>query len=211
MKQITNVVFDIGGVVIRLNHGMARKQFAERLKMPVEELNALISSYQLEEDTHSLAAQFRVGTIPADAYLQAYLDRFGKDLTKRELTDFLCAELGDPIPETLDLIKTLRGKVDISCFSNSQEVHWDYLLRDYPVMKEFQPAMASHLAGLAKPDPQVIPYICDRLAAKSESCLLIDDAPENIESAAGAGMNAILYKNPEKLLEDLKQFHLEKN
>lgn len=210
MKQISNVVFDIGGVVIRLNHGMARMRFAERLTIPVEELNSLISSYQLEEDSHSLAAQFRVGAISADTYLDAYIERFENKLTKQELVDFLCSELGDPIPETLDLIDSLRGKVNISCFSNSQEIHWDYLLREYPVMNKFLPAMASHLAGLAKPDSQVITYICDRLAAKPEACLLIDDAPENIDSAREAGMNAIFYEGPEKLIEDLKQFHLEK-
>lgn len=210
MKRISDVVFDIGGVVISLNHGMARRQFAKRLELPVEELNTLISTYQLEDETESLAAQFRVGAISADAYLDAYIKRFGNGLTRQELIGFLCSELGEPISETLDLLKALRGKVNISCFSNSQEVHWNYLLREYPVMKNFQPAMASHLAGLAKPDSQVISYICDRLSAKPEACLLIDDAPENVASAQKAGMNAILYESPKQLIEDLKQYHLEK-
>ncbi len=210
IKRISLVIFDIGGVVILLNHGMARKKFAARLDMPVEELNALISSYKLEEEEQSLASQFRIGAIAADEYLDAYIERFGNGLTRQELIGFLCSELGEPIGEALDLLDAIHGKVHISCFSNSQEIHWNYLLRDYPVMRKFQPAMASHLAGLAKPDLQVLRYICEQLDVKPDECLLIDDAPENIASAHEGGMNAVLYLTPEKLINDLKQFHLEK-
>jgi len=210
MISISHVVFDIGGVVIRLNHGTVRSQFAERLGIPVEDLNELFSTYRIEGDTQSLAARFRIGAIDADAYLAAYLRRFKDQISKQELIDFLCSELGEPIPETLLLLNELRGKVNISCFSNSQEIHWSYLVRDYPVMKEFEPAMASHLAGVAKPDPQTYLYIFEQLNAAPEDCLLIDDRKENVASAKSAGMASIWYQSPQQLLIDLSRFRFVK-
>ncbi|MGH1364360.1 MAG: HAD family hydrolase [Calditrichia bacterium] len=210
MIPISHVVFDIGGVVIRLNHGVVRSRFAERLGIPVEDLNELISTYRIDGDAQSLAARFRIGTIDADTYLEAYLRRFNNQISKRELIDFLCSELGEPIPETLSLLDDLRGKVNVSCFSNSQAIHWSYLIGDYPVMKEFNPAMASHLAGCAKPDPQTYQYIFNQLNAAAEDCLLIDDSKENVASAKAAGMASIWYQSPQQLLTDLNRFRFVK-
>ena len=48
----------------------------------------------------------------------------------------------------------------------------------------------SYQIGVRKPDPVIYRYVLDELGAKGEQCFFVDDRPENIDAARGAGIQA---------------------
>ncbi|MBQ3316670.1 MAG: HAD-IA family hydrolase, partial [Spirochaetales bacterium] len=45
--------------------------------------------------------------------------------------------------------------------------------------------------------------LMDRYGLKADECVFIDDYPVNIEGARAAGMNGIVFKDPESAMQTL--------
>ena len=59
-----------------------------------------------------------------------------------------------------------------------------------------------------KPDKKVYELILDKIESSGEKVLYIDDNEENIEGAKTSGMNAVIYKGLERLIETLEDFEI---
>ncbi len=57
--------------------------------------------------------------------------------------------------------------------------------------------------GIAKPDPEIYLYTCEKLDVAPGEALFLDDKPENIAAAISVGLHAIQFSTVEKLREDL--------
>jgi len=63
---------------------------------------------------------------------------------------------------------------------------------DYRV---FHRVYASHLMGVAKPDPEFFRRILREESWRPEEVTFVDDMAKNVEAAAGLGIHAILYRD----------------
>jgi putative hydrolase of the HAD superfamily len=108
----------------------------------------------------------------------------------------------EPDRKVLDIIGRLKKKARVVVGTNTIEPHYRVHAAsgDYEV---FDAIYASHLMGLAKPDPTFYTYILDREDCLPGEAVFVDDAKINVEAAARLGVNAILFAGSEKLEEDL--------
>ena len=53
--------------------------------------------------------------------------------------------------------------------------------------------MVSGEVGVAKPDPAVFAILHERVGRPLEECVFVDDRQDNVDAAAAAGMDAILF------------------
>jgi len=67
-----------------------------------------------------------------------------------------------------------------------------------PFVPFFDVTLFSSVTGIRKPDPRVFQTSYEQLGVKPEDCLYVDDTAINLAAAAGAGMSAVLYRNPEE-------------
>lgn len=56
---------------------------------------------------------------------------------------------------------------------------------------------------LAKPDPAIYAFTCDRLGVRPHDTLFLDDKPVNVEAARSFGMRALQFRNVDQLRRDL--------
>ena len=80
----------------------------------------------------------------------------------------------------------------------------------FPVARErfdflalFEDIIVSGEEGVAKPDPEIFVILQERIGRALDRCIFIDDNPANIEAAAQAGLDAILFTDTGHLREDL--------
>ncbi len=59
-----------------------------------------------------------------------------------------------------------------------------------------------------KPDPSACKYVIDKMGAKPEKTVFIDDAEANVASAEKVGMNGILFKTYKQLIKDLMRIEI---
>jgi len=94
--------------------------------------------------------------------------------------------------EMYKFAENMKKSNTVAAGTNTIEPHYDILLKEgnYTV---FERVYASHIIGLAKPDPQFYSFILLKEGFSPEDSFLIDDSAENIKSANNAGINGILY------------------
>ena len=67
----------------------------------------------------------------------------------------------------------------------------------------FEDIVLSGQEGVAKPDPEIFKILQQRIGHSLHGCVFVDDSPRNVEAAAEAGLDAILFTDTGHLRQDL--------
>ena len=85
--------------------------------------------------------------------------------------------------------------VETACLSNTNERHWELMTAQplhYPAFAAFGRRHASHLLGLAKPDPAIYRAFEEHSGVPAGMIVFFDDRAENVAAARNAGWRAEL-------------------
>lgn len=77
-----------------------------------------------------------------------------------------------------------------SCLSNTDAVHWGWLERHSPAFRSIRIRHASHLLGMAKPEPRIFREFASMVGAHPRDIALFDDLQPNVAAAQEAGWQA---------------------
>lgn len=91
----------------------------------------------------------------------------------------------------------------IGILSNIGEELLRYMRQEFGWLGQFDHHTWSCELGIAKPDPAIYTYTCEKLDVAPADALFLDDKPENIAAAESIGLNAIQFRNVEQLRKDL--------
>ena len=92
----------------------------------------------------------------------------------------------------------------IAVLSNTDEMHFDFIMDKVDIMKEFDWLFLSHKMGFRKPDNEVFEYITRITGFAPDEIIFIDDIEEFAEAANNYGIKGILFKDIKTLEKDLK-------
>ncbi|RRA49497.1 HAD family phosphatase [Acidipila sp. EB88] len=87
--------------------------------------------------------------------------------------------------------------------SNMGEELLGYMRQEFGWLGRFDHHTWSCELRIAKPDPAIYRYTCEKLGVIPEDALFLDDKPENIAAAESIGLQAILFTNVEALQAEL--------
>jgi epoxide hydrolase-like predicted phosphatase len=62
----------------------------------------------------------------------------------------------------------------------------------------------SHEVGCLKPEPRIYHEVCERLGARPEDTVLLDDLQANVDGARAVGMRAITFGDTRQAIADLQ-------
>ena len=205
--MIKYVIFDIGEVLVKLNKGF-RKDFLAHYKIKLDTEKSNIFLGITDHSNLLLQKPFVIGAISEDEFIDNYFTFFNSQVSKKDIIKFHLSQLIGIYQETELLLYELKEKRDIkiACFSNTNSLHWNYMLDNYKFFQLFDHCFASHLLGLAKPDTASFKKVTELLEVSPESCLFIDDILENIEGAKSLGMKVIHCTDPKLLRTELSKF-----
>ena len=206
-SNIQWIVFDLGGVVVKLNIDGALEALARRSDTD----RNLIKSFMGARDESNLSPDERLqlGLLEIDQYVAMLNLALRRKLTREEIVDLRMQVIQGEDEEVLEIIRVLSGQRKVACFSNTHAIHWDHMLANYQSFRFFHRAVASHLIHAAKPDSKAFAIACRELEAEPAECLFIDDALVNAEAARAAGWHAIHYKGGAALREELQEYGLD--
>jgi len=205
-NDIRWVVFDLGGVVVKLNIDGALEALARRSETD----GNLIKSFMGARDESNLSpdGKMQLGLLDIDQYAALLNQALRRKLTREEIVDLRMQVIQGEDEDVLEIIRSLSVRRKVACFSNTHAIHWDHMLANYQSFRLFHRAVASHLIHAAKPDPKAFAIACRELEAEPAECLFIDDALANAEAARAAGWQAIHFKGAAALREELEEYGL---
>jgi putative hydrolase of the HAD superfamily len=96
-----------------------------------------------------------------------------------------------------------RAGIKTAILSNMGDNVHESLLRSFKWVNNFDHCTWSYQLGIAKPDPQIYTYTLEKLGAKAEETLFLDDRQVNIDAAHKLGLVALLFSDVEQLKVDL--------
>ncbi len=194
--SIRFVFVDFGGVIVRTEDKGPRTRVAERLGMSDSDLEKIV----FESET---ARRASAGEIPEEVHWQAVSDVLG---VSRQEADAVTDEFfsGDRTNTVLlDFLRGLRPERRVGLISNA----WAGLrqwITGQGYADVFDEMIISAEVGLLKPDARIYQLALQRLGARPEESVFLDDVLANVEGAQAVGMAGLHFTQPEKSLQELR-------
>jgi putative hydrolase of the HAD superfamily len=192
------IIFDLGNVLVRHDNELLSRLLAAQCRDRASAKEMLPIYLRSHDDLST-------GKSTLNSLYQAYVSEAGFGGTYEEFADSWCGHFSRD-PEMEALLETLAARYRVVVLSNTNHAHWDFILRDYPVMQTPHALYASHLLGLAKPDAAIYEAVLKSENRKAEEAIFIDDVAANVEGARAVGINGILFRGAEDLKRDLEQY-----
>lgn len=93
----------------------------------------------------------------------------------------------------------------LGVLSNTCQSHWEYCRRQFPIVAEaFRVQTLSFEVGAMKPQAAIYRAAAEAAGAAPQQIFFVDDHPDNVAGAAGAGFDAVQYTTTERLVADLR-------
>ncbi len=191
------IFFDVGGVLLRTEYQAPREHLAERLNTTYEDLVQIV----FESESSNRAS---LGEITADAHWDAVTRRLRLPASEaKELRrEFFAGDIIDR--ELVNYIRTLRPRYKTGVISNAWPDTREYLTTN-KLADAFDILVISAEVGVMKPDPKIYQIALDQLQVQPGESVFIDDTAPNVEAARAHGMRGILFRDPARALNELKE------
>ena len=179
------VVFDLGGVIINLNVPRCVESF-KRL-MPEENIRNVLGIDDEGEGvvavsaaTKQLMHDFEYGNISPEEFLTT-LQKYCFEGTTQEQIHAAWLSMLDTLPqERLDYIASLREKgYRTILLSNSNELHWEPIWKQYRLGEYFDMVFASHHLHIAKPNKEIFEHVVREAQVDCAHTIYVDDLEKN--------------------------------
>jgi len=196
VNSIKAVIWDLAGVVLHTVKGTFNSLLAERLDVPLNDIERLISSK--ENDLWDL------NEIDDDAFYTFLLKELNMPMDKKSilrkfvLKDFYIDQ------EILAYIKKIRKSFTTVLLTNFPAHVHDFLKTDWIVDGAFDHIIASCDVKLLKPDPAIYTLTLARIGCLADESVFIDDREVNVKAAEKLGINGIVYQSQSQTINDLE-------
>jgi epoxide hydrolase-like predicted phosphatase len=193
------VLFDLGGVIVRTEYQAPRQHLAERFGMDYDDMDRIVFG----GGVNGSAARATLGEISEDEHwlnVMKVLKRPASEC-ERIRAEFYAGDVIDRA--LLDFLRSIKPKYKTGLISNAWSGLRNYILRE-KFDDAFEYMIISAEVGVAKPDPKIFQIALEQLQVKPNEAVFVDDFIENIEACKKIGMKAILFKDPESALKQVK-------
>jgi putative hydrolase of the HAD superfamily len=144
------------------------------------------------------------GKITPEQLHEKLSDRFGLHLNYDEFVNVWCGGFS-PNHGMAQLIAELSGQVKLGLLSDADALHWGFIRENYPEMKYFKKPTISFEVGITKPAKEIYVKAAENTGAAIENCIFFDDLAANVKGAIDAGMQAVVFENPQQVRRELAE------
>lgn len=194
---IATILFDLSDVLLQGIAGSA-KYVKEKIRMPVSDTYFYIEEFN----------QLMLGQITEDAYWKSIISKNSwsvtvEDLKKAARKNFI------EIKGTREIMEKLKKKgFRLALLSNNAREWIEYCEITYQYRQLFQEVIYSFEAKLSKPNKDLFMLMLQKLEAKPQECLFIDDYSKNLIAAEELGFKTIQFISAADLKKKLKRFEI---
>jgi len=194
---IKALIWDFAGVLLHTVKGDFNSLLAERLVVPIEEIERVFST---EENS-----QWDLGEIDDFNFFTFVLKELQLSEERRAILEQFVLKDFYVQAELLEYIRSIRKTYTTVLLTNFPSHLHDFLKTDWHIENTFDHLIASCDIKLIKPDPRIYAYTLQKIGCRADEAIFIDDREVNIRGAEGAGIRSLLYQNTPQVMADLEQ------
>ncbi|MCX5716060.1 MAG: HAD family phosphatase [Candidatus Omnitrophica bacterium] len=195
------IIFDLGNVILRFDHNISAAKITRRFGLKQKVVYDLF----FESEATLLHDE---GKISSREFFTRITKQLGIKISFGEFKNYWC-NIFSPNKGMIPLVKRLRKKYKVYLMSNINRLHFDFIKKNFSVIKNFDGVILSYKVHALKPDPRIYKEAFRRAKTKPARTVYIDDRRDLIELSRPLGMNNILFINPGQLKRDLKKLSVD--
>lgn len=176
MKEIKVLLFDVGGVLVKLG-GMHTMFEWTQFRYSEEEL---MDRWLRSQTVRS----FESGGCSFDLFSDGVVREFQLPVSSEAFKQEFIKWPSGLFEGTKECLKTLKKHYRLATLSNTNEIHWPHIMNDLGLDDCFHLHFPSYQTGLLKPDEGAFQNAIHSLDVDPGSILFLDDSLRNIQSAA---------------------------
>jgi len=201
-NQISNVVFDVGNVLVRWSPVEIVKLTFGNVESPEQLANSIFQN--------DIWLDLNKGLLTETAAKLKYQN-------EHDFSEMDCERLFYYVKHSqlllfgsVDLLKRVKvaGYGVYALTDNVAEIV-TFLRETYQFWELFDGAIVSSNVGMLKPDPEIFNSLLTQYKLIASETLFLDDMPYNVQGAKSAGLSAVQFENSAQCEQDLKALGLE--
>lgn len=197
-------VFDLGNVILPFEH----RQIAVKLHK-VSRIQDLFSPNDLFrflfDRDRGFVNSYEEGLMSSQDFFAKLRKRYKLELEFKEFKD-IWNDIFEEDPEVNAIIKYLKNKgLPIFLLSNTNELHFSYVKRRYPIVHSLDEWILSYEVGARKPKKKIYEAVFEKTDIARDETFYIDDKEPYVEAAKSFGLQGMHFKNAKDLWELVKE------
>jgi HAD superfamily hydrolase (TIGR01509 family) len=189
VEPVRALLFDLGGVVIRVDFGRVLRAWARSAGCDpagLRERFTFDEAYQRHER----------GELDAAGYFAALRRTLGLRLSDEDFTAGWNDLYAGAVPGVAAMLAAASEHLPLYAFTNSNPTHQREWTAQYAEeLSGFRDIYVSSELGLRKPDHAAFTAVAGRTGFRPAEILFFDDTAENVTGAQAAGLQAVLVRS----------------
>lgn len=188
-REIENIIFDLGGVIIDLNIDNTFKKFSKLFR---KDINSEIFT---DHEKYGFFRDFEVGKINDHEFRNHIRNLAGFHIEDKNIDEAWVAMLLNIPQDRIGWIYKMTKRYNCVVLSNTNSIHVKYFEDYFNTVTPFgypkdvwQRLYYSHEIGERKPDSASFEHVLHDAGFIPEKTVLFDDLKENLEAAARLGI-----------------------
>lgn len=195
--MIKTIIFDLGNVVIKVNQKLMFDKLSKNSGKSAADIEKV---YSKSSDRKKLER----GEISPTQFYNSIKKGMDLNLSFEEFRKIYTCMFSRN-KEIEKIIPKLKKKYRLVLLSNTDELHYNFIKKKFPILNYFDDFVLSYKAGMRKPNPLIFIEAVKKSKTTPWNCAYFDDVTEFIIVARLMGIKAFRYKNSDKLKNDLKK------
>jgi FMN phosphatase YigB (HAD superfamily) len=196
--MIKAVILDLGKVLIPFDFQRGYARLEAYCGIPAAEIPARLAG-------STLVADFESGKIEPRDFVGSFCSCLNVDIAYREFCDIWSSIfLPDPlIPEAM--LQGIARNYKLVLLSNTNAIHFEMLVKTYPLLRHFHSYVLSYKVGAMKPLPLIYQKAIEAAGCQPGECFFADDLEVNVEAAREHGIDAVQFQSAAQIEAELRK------
>jgi putative hydrolase of the HAD superfamily len=202
MSPITTIIFDLGGVIVKVDKTRMSRALANHTELSVDKITKVFSS----KTATLFDTDIMTGKITPEEFFNKCVKEFHlKDLSFEKFKQ-IYSDIFTLIPETAEIIRTYSKTHKLILLSNTDVIHYSYCEKKFKSLFDlFAAKTLSFNVGAVKPEKKIYLEAVKMAGEKPENCIYIDDVKEYADAAEKVGMKGIHFISAQQLKKELEK------
>lgn len=199
-KRFRLLLFDLGKVILPFDIRIATKQFEKYSYLSSEGIVQKVMGTSLDWS-------FEKGEIAPEAFYEELRKRIGLSLSYSHFVE-IWNDIFSENQKVSQLLRSLKPFYPIAIISNTNVLHFNFVLKKFPIVRDIGHYVLSFEEGIRKPEPKIYERALQRFQVSPREALYVDDKEDFVAAARKLGLCGIPFKNEEALEVELSALEL---
>jgi FMN phosphatase YigB (HAD superfamily) len=194
--MIKAVIFDLGRVIVPFDFKRGYARLAPLCGLEPADIPRRIA-------TTDLVQRYESGTIQSRDFVRELSSHLKFETTYENFCEIWSSIF---LPETLipeSMLEGLARNYPLILLSNTNQIHFEMIRENYPLLRHFNKFVVSYEVGAMKPLPLIYQRAIEAAGCAPHECFFTDDISAYVEGARTAGIDAVQFESAEQIAREL--------